>query len=347
MVMDMSKIRFIVFVTSLCMGLSGCGNMKDTELLPEISLQSADNDTIADESEIKDDYSSGEIPSQAEIVEEHGFGNEINRTKAFLAAEAGTTEDKIQLFDIDDYDGDGEYEAFALIGNKSEYDLYGDELVEGSVWFVNRDGAKLLCEQKAMGFEGNSKKLEFGKRKYAVFSDVATTMTLSYAYEVKGKEVLEVPFSKCGTIVRNSNSNFFRIVDSSYDTIFDPEINDTLGHTWKSYYFYYDRSLDSVKEFGGVEITKEEAEDLAGRDLVTECLDPKDNLEKIIYRQNGIIHINYSTPEKDGCISYYHRTWDNEGMCFINDNAEKSDEAQAGVYGLALCPEIAEYPRLE
>ena len=142
------------------------------------------------------------------------------------------------------------------------------------------------------------------------------------------------------------NAYEFRIVDSNYDMFYDPSIDATMGHTWKSYYFYYDDEADEVKEYGGIEISKEQATDLVGRDLVAECLTDADTLDSIIYRGNGIVHVNYSSLDDYGCTYHYHVNWDMENEVFLDDYLEESDEPQYGTYWTEMCPEIAEYPTL-
>ena len=52
---------------------------------------------------------------------------------------------------MDDFDNDGKYEAFALIGSMTDYDSE-TEMVDGHIWFVNSDGAEMFDAGMGLGF---------------------------------------------------------------------------------------------------------------------------------------------------------------------------------------------------
>ena len=333
----------IITITSLC----ACSKSAVEADKYEQTYASEQTEATQEENETEESDQTEEVSSVSNENEE-SMGSAEDETedklKEVLETKAEITEEKIRLFDMDDFDNNGEYEAFALVGEEPEYDFDEEGIVAGDVWFINGKDATKLTDQYGMGFQCKDRILDFGITKYVIFADEYATGVMTYAFEVKGNDVEEAPFSKCGAVqVTDQEDDCFRIVDSSYDAEYDPELDSTLGHTWKSYYFYYDRDTDSVKEYGGSEITDEKAKELAGRDLAAECVKSDDTLESIYYRKNGIININYSRPGENGCISYLHRTWDIEKECYIDDYTEASDEEQAGTYLPALCPEIATY----
>ena len=331
-----------LFALSLC-GCSGEDSMATKDAMQqtaESGEESTDNNEASSQAEsTADAESQGAVEETAKEVQT----DPSEDFKTLLVQESGRGQDDIRFFDMDDFDKDGELEAFALVGDEPDYDFDEKGLVEGNVWFVNGGGAKKLTEGFGMGIRCQDRLLDFGSKKYIVFGDVYATGEMSYAFEVKGKAVSEAAFSRRGT-VQEQEADSFRIVDSSYDAELDPSIDGLLGHTWKSYYFYYDKESDSVKEYGGLEISEEKAKELAGHDFTSECLQAGDEPGKIYYRRNGLININYSRPGSDGCVSYLHRTWNIENGCYIDDYAEKSDEEQSGTYLAELCPEIAVYP---
>ena len=332
----------IVLALSLCgcYGDSGAATKEAPQQTAESEKESVDNNDASSQAE-----STADAESQSEVEEtaKEAQADPSEEFKTVISKESGRPQEDIRFFDMDDFDKDGEYEAFALVGDEADYDFDEAGLVEGNVWFVNSAGAQKLTEGFGMGIRCQDRMLDFGSKKYIVFGDVYATGEMSYVFEVNKNTVSEAAFSCRGT-VQNQDGDNFRIVDSSYDAELDPAIDGLLGHTWKSYYFYYDKELDSVKEYGGSEISNEKAKELTGHDFTAESLQADDKLGNIYYRRNGLININYSRPGSDGCISYLHRTWVIEKGYYIDDYAEKSDEEQSGTYLPELCPEIAVYP---
>lgn len=356
------KKRYIpLFITIAALALSGCGK---SALAPALSQSQDQAKEISAESETAEaiDYASAQNADSAsqptdttsvpESESDQNSDTEVKSSeessalfKETLMKEAGVTAEEIRFYHESDFDNDGNFEAFALIGSEPDYDFDENGLVEGKIWFANNDEAYAFDRGMGMGFENRDVLLDFETKQYVVFHDVYATGAQSFAFEVNGKEVTEPEFSGCGTIYKdNDGDDYFRIIDSNYDMMYDPQIGSTIGHTWKSYYFYFDRAEGTVKEYAGGEITQDKAKELAGKDLVAECLTSKDQLENILYRKNGLIHVNYNTPEEDGTISYYHRTWNLEKGVYIDDYTQESDEPQGGHYGQALCPPIAELP---
>ena len=238
-----------------------------------------------------------------------------------------------------DFDGDGRAEAFAVTGTIQEYD---DKLVKGTIWFVSPQKCERLKDSDGMGFLPEYRCLNLGKKRFILFDEVYATGTSTYVFEVDKGMVKEPPFSFCGEVSNTDTEEDFRIIASSYDAEFDPELNQILGHTWKSYYFHYDPETDQVLEYGASEISREKAQEYSGHDLVEECLASGDNIVNIYYRDNGLIHINYSRKDTNGRISYLHRTWDINKAAFVDDMGQPSEDECVGSYLTALCPDIAE-----
>ncbi len=259
----------------------------------------------------------------------------------FLLSNAGITEEDIQFVDYDDFDYDGVYEAFAITGKKQDYDSYDANVIEGSIWFITPDKCVKLKDSDGMGILARDRIMDFINKKYVLFDAVYATGLPTYAFCVDGSDVSEATFSFHGEITDPNNEGEFRIIDSSYDAEYDPDVEVTLGHTWKSYYFYFDNAQNAVREYEGKEISAEDANSISGRNLVEECLKPDDNLESIINRSNGLIHVNYSRTDSDKHVYYFHRTWDCNNECFIDDMGEKSDEECEGTYSISLCPMLA------
>jgi hypothetical protein len=340
------KIITLGIVSTLMMSLAGCTGTADSadEDLTDIEEESREDAEEEDTEETEEEPEESEEPEEETTDEDDtdiSLDDLSEKYKEEITKAAGSPEDDIRFFDMDDFDGDGEYEAFALVGDEPDYDFYEEGLVAGKIWFVNSLGTEPFGYGIGMGYSTHGRRLDFGDKKYVVFDSIYATGSLSYVFEVSGKEVTEAPFSQYGT-VQDPDGDTFTIIDSSYDSEQDPDMEWPLGHTWKSYYFYYDRESGQVKEYGGSEISIEEAKELTGHDFQAECLSPGDELGTIYYRRNGIININYSRTDADGYIYYRHRNWDMESECYRDDWGDESEEEQYGTYLPSRCPDIAE-----
>lgn len=343
----------------ICMLMAGCGSseVEGTYTQEETSSQEEEesSETAKDDKEETEDLKgekdaifatsddAGDNKNKTEAVSEKEIEKEFT---AKLVDETGFAEEDIRFFDIGDFDDNGEYEGFALIGPEPDYDFYEAGLLEGGVWFVNKDSVEKLVDSEGMGFVLGDRILDFNTKKYVLFNDAYATGILTYAFEVNGNKASEADFSRLGEVADPDDTDLFRIVDSSYDAEYDPEIDAYVGHTWKSYYFYFDHETDSVWEYGATEISNEKANELCGHDFVAECLSAGDKLESIYLRNNGIYHINFSRTDQNGVVDYYHFNWDNAQGCYVNDMYEKSDEECQGSYRTELCPGIADYPEV-
>lgn len=334
-----------------CAVATGAPEVKDNANTPKQEETDTGSDTESEkgiEAEPEKEPAAEEVEKTDadEDAAEDVSGEELADDIAPLLAEkAGIEYGDIRLTVFDDFDGDGKFEAFAITGSQPDTDIYEDGITEGSVWFIKGDNCEKLCDSNGMGFIIRKRILELGGRKYVLFDDAFATGVQTHAFEVNGDKASETLFSGSGEVADQDDKDRFRIVDSSYDAIFDPEIGDTIGHTWKSYYFYYDEAADSVREFGGKEITAEAAEKISGRDLVSECLKEGDEVESIYHRANGLTNINYARTDENGYVEHLHRTWDSVKGIYIDDLNEPSDEENAGTYRPALCPDIADYPK--
>ncbi len=296
-----------------------------------------ESDQKADGSDQKDDGSSLKDDESNRVV--------VDLRKK-LITEGNLKDDDIRSFRQEDFDDDGADEAFALVKNENAEEYDDEQIVEGDIWFVSQDDCRKLLSSEGMGFVETDRILVLGNRKYELFDDAYATGSLTYAWYVDEDEVKDAPFSRIGTVItdEDNNKDSFRILDSSYDAEYDPEIGGTLGHTWKQYYFFYDENNDRICEYGGTEVEQSKAEYLCGIDMVSEFLPAGDDMTSLFYRSNGLVVMNYEH-EEDGYISYYHMIYDFINGKFIDDNGEETGtEPLAGVYAKALCSDMAVYP---
>ncbi len=261
-----------------------------------------------------------------------------------LLETAGVTKDKIQFFHEDDFDGDGQQEAFALIGEKSDID-WTVPIVEGDVWFVSPKQCKKLHKNEGMGFGGEDRTMKLGNLTYIMFDEQYATGVRTDVWYVSNGRASDPWFTERGYIIPEENDNeHFCIEDSSYDCMYDPDVKGMLGHTWKYYYFYYDPLYGLVQEYGGTEIDKATVTEVCGKDIISELIPSGDQIDTIYYRDNGQIIINFAHKE-DGYIYYYHYIYNLPRECLVDDTGmETGKEPLEGVVLKALCPEMANYP---
>ena len=77
------------------------------------------------------------------------------------------------------------------------------------------------------------------------------------------------------------------------------------GHTWKNYYFFYDKKSGDFKEYVGKEISEDELEAACGFDLAAEIREAGYQVDVVFKRENGIINVNYSKTERGDVGSVY------------------------------------------
>ena len=336
----------IVFSIIMVFAMSACSMENNTTTAPEekkVQEETVNNDLETDSKQEEDSEETAQVEPKEDPDENKKIDVDL---RGKLITEGSLKEDAICLFRQEDFDDDGTDEAFALVTmNNSEE--YGDEqIAEGEVWFVSPAECRKLLTSEGMGFDETDRIIRLGSTKYELFDDVYATGRLTYAWYVAGSKVKDAPFSKIGTVITDiDDKDSFRIMDSSYDAVFDPEVGNTLGHTWKQYYFYYDENSESICEYGGTDIDQSKAKSLCGIDLVGDCLPAGDKLGSLFYRNNGLVVMNYEH-EEDGYIYYYHLIYDSIKGTFIDDSGEATDsEPLEGTYARALCPDIAVYPK--
>ena len=287
-----------------------------------------------------------EEPEVAEPEKEEAAQEEPVNLREILMEGAGVSDKETIYFHEEDFDGDGTDEAFAITGKLVEGPA-DDETVEGTAWFVSKDGCTDLRDTEGFGIAPEPEYMTLGNTKYVMFTEEYTTGWMSFVWSVENGDAVEAPISRVGKVSTDpaEGEGRFQILDSSYDFVYDPEVGDRLGHTWKVYYFFYDPESDEIKEYGGTAISADDVEKLCGRDLVGELV-PKDaKVDSVFCRGNGLVAINYEQPGEDDCIYYYHYIYDFVNGRFIDDFAEETtdEEPLAGTYKEALIEDMADY----
>ena len=331
-----------VLQAMVCMGicafLAGCNKPAQEEKTENEPAAAVEAITIKEPAQPEEEEIKTE--EEAEAVAENAD------LKSALMKEANVSDEEIISFVQDDYDGDQKEEAFAITGQV--IDDYGEmRIVEGSVWFVSGDGCTNLHPSGGMGMSDAIRFMTMGDGKYVLVDDVYATSIVTYVWKVSEGKAVEMPFSALGEVLTDTpdGEGRFRIMDSSYDSMFNPETGGPIGHTWKHYYFFYVPETDEIMEYGGTDISADDVKTLCGRDIIGELILPRDTVDDVFCRGNGLVVINYEHIA-DGCVMYYHYIYDFINGRFVDDTGQEcGEEPLEGVCKKALCEEIANYPR--
>lgn len=324
------KKKVIVSLLAFAVLLSGCNTAtkpdsdKDSKD-EEVKISKTDETIVSDES--KEEVSETEVTEateESEETEETEATEESEETEATEETEASESSDsnsddmnaakaeaesalreklsetagdsEILSFTCDDFDLDGTYEAFAFIGEENDYD--GEILYSGKFYFVNDENVEMIHESYPVEFADCGTIIDFGTRKYFHIKQIYTTAGISYLYTVKDNNCYAEAYSGIGSLY-DLNGNDFSLTLSAYDGVFDKEMETTLGHTWKPYYFHYDPSADSIVEYVGESISVEIAFDTLPAGVMDEILEQGYTFGDMFMRDNGVINVNYEKEENN------------------------------------------------
>ena len=263
--------------------------------------------------------------------------------KSLLHTVVGSAE--IADFCMADFDCNGSLEAFAAVvcDDKNYYDeaLY-------DLYFVTEKNVEKISEDDWLEFHENNL-LDFGNKKYYVVENCFTSSSTSRVYGVEEGVWFEEPSitRRGGWITQITETNSMTIInDFDYDGQ-SQNGNGTYGHTWKTHYIYWDNGF---KEYGGIHISESQLLMCDGaKQYVDMIKDSNGEISGILYRENGVININYCLNSADGTTFYENMTLKLDGAKVTavvrkdwTDSIEKYSEG--GVYSEAFIPEIASYP---
>ena len=276
-----------------------------------------------------------EVESEKVVVKHDLKGELLNKS--------GASESDIVMLHEDDFDGDGKEEAFAIIDNNTDFE--NGELVKGSIWFVGYDSCVKILESEEAIINPEDRIMKLGDIQYILFNEEPATGMYTYAWYVTGSRVQQAVFSGVGGIVMPTIYGDFRIVHNSYDALYDPINNITTGHTWKSYYFYYDESDKQIYEYAGTPMDVETAKQYCGTYL-TDLLMESDQVDGYLWHDNGLIVMNFE--RADGTdVRYYHYILDICSYSLIDDSGKAaSEEPLEGVYLRTIISTMARYPEV-
>lgn len=221
------------------------------------------------------------------------------KDKISEAANFKSEKDSVFDFFFYDYDNDKEYEAYAVIGKMN------GETFEGSIWFANDEIVEKILDKKSKKYLPLIIKNDYNIHfEFPIFSEndeVSTTL-----WGVKDNNPEEVLQTTSGYISQSKEGDLVFNLPTNEVTSNITETNAWSGHAFNTYYLYWE---NGYKEYEGKEISNEEFIKYEnGQNILNEInkeIEKKFpsfksiNIENIIYRQNGIININYIINTKD------------------------------------------------
>lgn len=248
--------------------------------------------------------------------------------KRNLLITAGAQESDILLFDCDDYDGDGKYEAFMIVGESHTYPGgWGEETTyTGTLYFAGAaHGVSALSDSYGI-YRKIDGVMDFGSRKYLFFdTEYCVLADYSEIWTVReGEPVEESNLFQSGQVVYRDEDprEDFEIWVDAYDIFCERDYfgkDDHLwtGHSYKPYFYHYDAVEDRIEAYGGEEISKEEFAKLSGTDMIEEIEAEGYTVGEIIHWENDIVTINYhevklrGEDESEEIYIYDNVIWDN------------------------------------
>ena len=251
--------------------------------------------------------------------------------------------DKIVDFIYDDFDADGTNEAFAT-STKDAFDT-GSDCITADVWYItDTDVKKLYADLRASVVEAEKcsviVKLDSKGKKLVAVSEWYQTGNSAYIWYVQdGEAVLDAGTSGKGICFIKNNEEYGWIegCSSAYDNL-----TDNTGHTWKTYYFYFD---DGLKEYGGIPVSEDDVKGIRGGKGILQSIREKGKIQSIFARENGIIQINYLAENVNCNATLLYRNQSLEILAYHDADADALENSnQGGVYTAAMIASIATYP---
>lgn len=182
----------------------------------------------------------------------------------------------------DDFDGNGYLEAFAVIENGGEF----------QIWFSSDEETKKL----ATSYKNLSKNeglpfiitLDY-QHKFMLFSEfVSPDLTKEYMFGVKDGKAYESNISQ--TMLEEGQFCDMFMVYTGYQVF-----SDGTGRCWIPYYFYWDEDGE-FKEYGGIKIETEDFWSIKGSEELfyyNHQAPQTAEITEVYYRENGVINVNY------------------------------------------------------
>lgn len=254
-----------------------------------------------------------------------------------------STNEEVQEVFYDDFDGNGSYEMFAVVGDKNE----AEGTIYGEVWYVNDLYTQLDAPKRGFVL-GSARVVDLGDVKHFYIDEYYAVERITLVFNTNS--ATSMPMLDNGQLTYESNSN---IICNSSDTDIGYYDGIWSGRSYKDYWYYWDSNDMMYKEYGGTNITKEQLMLFdGGKEILDEV---EGEITDIFYRGNNKININVKKETADGyTMGNYLLGYDENSVWIIPeerriyDNSGNYETAEYygprdGYYKKALDESIATY----
>lgn len=226
---------------------------------------------------------------------------------------------KVRKIFYADYDRNGRPEAFVLTGPKKKKNEQAE--TELTLWFAYVKNGNVVSRKLRQDVLGTSGFLKLQSVTLFRAQTYCTTSGPEDLYRVTGNKVTKIFH---GDLMAPWAGDSFTSVHSTYDSAYDKSAGVTLGHTWKPYYFYYKNG--KIYEHNGKKITSSRFMRYKNAEKILKRYRKMGKVRSIIYRSNGLIHINFEKKYNDGDKSYSNVT------LHVSGNMLKKPVVKEGIY---------------
>ena len=253
-----------------------------------------------------------------------------------------------------DYNGDGLSELIVFSG--VEENDSGENVFKGFVYYVTNDKIEKIghsSDISPIGISLNGSDapaiVKQGNRALLVCNGVFATSSPSYVFTcVNGNPKV----TRCGGHLTCYDGGFV-VEQSTLDGViskadFAAGNYSGMVRTLKPYWYYWDSKESKLKEYGAIEISREQFLQLDGAQEILTSI-TKGKIHNILYRSNGIITINIIEEcdgiEKNDSYSVTHLILEcNKNSVTQSKKFTSSEGGGSGYYRTALNPDVATYP---
>lgn len=214
---------------------------------------------------------------------------ETVRLENKLISEGKVDPEKILMMNVNDFESDGNIEAFAFVGERIDDE---DPSYDGALWYISDSDLEVVSENENGYRDIDGVIANYDSKSFAYVDLYGVTNSPSVVFGVRDGRPVEESISMLGNIDVMDFGDEIIIMDSTYDCTFTDGIY--IGHSWKPYFFHYDTEAEEFVEDKSRELTKDEAMVLCGFDIVAEVESRGYTANRILERCDGIVIVNYS-----------------------------------------------------
>ena len=325
----MKKKEIIGIIIACMLSLSACGGIMPTAKVDK----TAPNSAFAEAESTTDNSVASENDGDASTGASDGDSNSSGASQtAGIKDEAlleqlakngyGNLEGNYSV--EGDFDKDGNNEAIAFLTDDFVEDF---NAYNGTFYFLTKDKCEILVDSACIRLSEDKmfKTYDVGDKVFICADEAYVTESVSRVFYVENGECKNSSVSFIGDFYEPKNLDDYCISVGAYDMTCDYEEGKEAlamytGHTWKPYYFYYDKESGDFKEYVAHSITEEELNSSCGFDLAADIRNEGYEVDSIMKRDNGIITVNYSKKEVDGvnvCAKFHNANFDENKHEFL------------------------------